>query len=82
MHPFNINYERRNHQISFNAFTIQYNQDIVKKVHDNGMTVRVFFLKEPNQYYDLFEIGVDVIISDFPIRVANQINEYYSNKIN
>ena len=47
-HPFNINYERRNHQISLNALTIKINQDIVKKAHDNGMTVGVWFFNEPN----------------------------------
>jgi len=80
-HPFNINYGRRNHQISLNALTIINNQDIVKKAHDNGMTVGVWFFNEPQQYYNLFEIGIDVIISDYPKRVANQLNEYYLDKI-
>ena len=45
------------------------------------MTVGVWFFSEPNNrdYYDLFEIGVDVIITDYPIRVANQLKLFYSN---
>ena len=51
------------------------------------MVVGVYFfnimniIKEPEQYYDLFEIGVDVIITDYPLKVQNQLNEYYSDKV-
>ena len=72
-----------NHQISLNAKFIKDNEDFVKKAHDKGMTVGVWFFIENSymQYYDLFEIGVDVIITDYPRRVANQLKEYYSDKI-
>ena len=77
---FNLN--RTNHQISLNALFLKNNPNFVKDAHDKGMTVGVWFFSEPNnmQYYDLFEIGVDVIITDYPIRVANQLNDYYSHK--
>ena len=80
-HIFNIN--KKNHQISINAVFLKNNPQFVKEVHDKGMTVGVWFFSEPNnrQYYDLFEIGVDVIITDYPIRVANQLKEYFSDDI-
>lgn len=53
------------------------------QAHNFGMTVGVWFLdeKKDNNYYDLFEMGVDVIITDYPIRVLNQLNEFYSDTI-
>ena len=72
-----------NHQISLNAKFIKDNEDFVKKAHDKGMVVGAWFFIENSfmQYYDLFEIGVDVIITDYPRRVSNQLKEYYSDKI-
>ena len=57
--------------------------EFVEEVHDKGMTIGVYFYVETNntQYYNLFEVGVDVIITDYPIRVANQLNDYNSNSI-
>ena len=77
-----LNINRPNHQISVNALFIKSNEDLVKKIHDKGMTLGVWFFYETSsrQYYDLFEIGVDVIITDYPRRVANQLMEYYSYK--
>ena len=77
------NYNYTNHQISMNALLIGKNPKILEAAHKNGMTVAVYFFTEPNNryYYDLFEIGVDVIITDYPIRVANQLKEYYLDKI-
>ena len=69
------------HQITLNARFIKNFQGIVKQAHDNGMSVGAYFFDEPKDYYFLFEIGVDVIITDYPIRVQNQLNEYLSDKI-
>ena len=76
-----IDYEKPNHQISLNALRIKTFESNVKKAHSKNMTVGVYFFSEPNnrQYYDLFEIGVDVIITDYPIRVSNQLKLYYTN---
>jgi glycerophosphoryl diester phosphodiesterase len=74
-----IDYEKKNHQITIKNDYAK--KETVKKAHDNGMTVGVYFLKEPENHYDLFEIGVDVIITDYPIKVANQLKEYYYNTI-
>ena len=76
-HIYNIN--KPNHQISVNAKFILNNKKFVKEAHDKGMTVGVYFFSESRQYYDLFEIGVDVIITDYPLEVARQLNIYYSN---
>ena len=72
-----------NHQITVNAYGVKNNPEFVEEVHDKGMTIGVYFYDEPNnrQYYNLFEVGVDVIITDYPIRVANQLNDYNSNSI-
>jgi len=75
--PLKITYQPNN-QISL--FSGVINRDVVNKIHDKGMTVGVWFLKEPEKYYDLFDIGVDVIITDYPLKVQNQLNEYYSDK--
>ena len=76
--PININYEQL-YQISLHSFFLS--KDFVQKAHDKGKIVGVWFWpSDPDYYYDLFEMGVDVIISDYPIRVANQLNEYYSDK--
>ena len=71
---------KQNHQISLNALFILNNKELVKMAHENGMTVGVWFWKETNVYYDLFEIGVDVIITDYPMIVAKQLNEFNSEK--
>ena len=71
---------KQNHQISLNAKFILYNKKIVKEVHDKNMTIGVWFFDEPKQYYDFFELGVDVIITDYPKRVAEQLNQYYSDE--
>ena len=80
---FNIN--KKNHQISMNALFLEMNKPIIDLAHMNGMTVGVYFLKKEKQkieeYYNLFEKGIDVIITDYPILVANQLNIYYSDKI-
>ena len=62
---------KENHQISlFDSFLTK---DIVAKAHNAGMTVGVWFYNEPKDrdYYDIFEMGVDTIITDYPLRVAN-----------
>ena len=72
---------KENHQISL--FDYYLTKDIVAKAHNSGMTVGVWFYNEPKDrdYYDIFEMGVDVIITDYPLRVANQLNEFYSDTI-
>ena len=74
----NFDYEKPNHQIS--VYEPFLTDTIVKNAHDNGMTVGVWFLLEPDNrnYYKLFEMGVDVIITDYPMRVAEQL-ELYQN---
>ena len=76
-----LNIDKPNNQISLNALFLKKNPQFVKEVHNKGMTLGVWFFSEPNNrdYYDLFEIGVDVIITDYPIRVANQLKLFYSN---
>ena len=77
--PSDINY-RQLHQISLHSFSLT--KEVVKKAHDEGKVVGVWFMpSEPDYYYDLFEMGVDVIITDYPKKVANQLQEYYSNNI-
>ena len=81
---FNLN--KPNHQITLNVRFIKNYPGFVKQAHDKGMVVGVYFfnilniIKEPEQYYDLFDIGVDVIITDYPLRVKEQLIEYYSDK--
>jgi hypothetical protein len=72
---------KKNHQISLFYDTILGNPVIVENAHDKGMSVATWFYNEKGdmKYYDLFETGVDVIISDYPIRVANQYNDYLKN---
>ena len=80
---FNIN--KPKNQISLNAQFIINNPEIVKEAHDKGMAVGLWFfsdiMKEPNNYYEIFNLGIDVIITDYPIRVANQLEEYKSDKV-
>ena len=49
------------------------------------MTVGLWFfsdvMKEPQNDYELFDMGIDVIIILYPIKVANQLKENYSDKI-
>ena len=76
---------KKNHQISlpYKVSLFYLAKEEVAKAHNAGMTVGVWFLdeKNDNNYYDLFEMGVDVIITDYPIRVQNQLNEFYSDTI-
>ena len=82
--PF-LNYSRSNHQISIDAFWYKNFPKIVEKAHLSNMTVGIWFfsdiIKEPNNYYEIFDLGVDVIITDYPIKVANQLKDYISDKI-
>ena len=80
LYSLDINY-MENHQISLDADQIKI--ETVTDAHNRGMTVGAYFLKEPKDldYYYLFEMGVDVIITDYPERVANQSNEFMSDKI-
>ena len=75
---YNIN--SPNHQLSLNAQFIKNNPDIIKQAHDNGMTVAAWFFQEPQQYYDFFEMGVDVIVTDYPIKAVDQLKKYKSDE--
>ena len=77
----NFNYEKPNHQISL--YDIFITDDVVEKAHNNNMTVAAWFLDEKNDryYYELFEKGVDVIITDYPMRVAEQLEMYKNDNI-
>ena len=76
---------KRNHQISINAQFIKDNPEIVEKAHNEGMTVGLWFFsdikKEPTNYNDIFDLGIDVIITDYPIRVAEQLKKYFADKL-
>ena len=51
----------------------------MEKAHNKGITFAAWFWpSDPDYYYDLFELGIDVIITDYPVKVAKQLNEYYS----
>ena len=81
--PFEIHYDKPYHQITLDADILKNNPEIVKKAHDKNMTVdvyffNIFFIHEPEEYYYFFEIGVDVIITDYPIKVAEQLENFYS----
>ena len=70
-----------NHQILINAIDIMGNKELVEEVHNNRATVGIWFKNEQNdtRYYELFELGIDVIITDYPMRVSEQLNQYYSD---
>ncbi len=70
---------RSNHQISINADFIKKNPEIVEIAHNNNMAVGLWFFKEPKEYYNLFDLGIDVIITDYPIKVAKQLEKYISD---
>ena len=73
---------KRNHQISINAQFIKNNPNIVEEAHNNGMTIGLwFFVEEVNNYNDIFDLGIDVIITDYPIKVAEQLKKYYEDKL-
>ena len=45
----------------------------MEKAHNKSITFAAWFWPgDPDYYYDLFELGVDVIITDYPINVSNQ----------
>ena len=77
----NFDYKKPNHQISLNHGFIT--DDVVKNAHDNGMTVAAWFFSEIliDNYYSLFEKGVDVIITDYPMKVAEQLELYENGEI-
>ena len=81
-------YQKTNHQISLNAQYIKNNQSIIEYAHNKGMTVTIWFFSdihlnnEPKNYYEIFDLGIDVIITDYPLRVANQLKDYYSDNLN
>ena len=58
------------------------NKELVEEVHNNRATVGIWFKNEQNdtRYYELFELGIDVIITDYPMRVSEQLNQYYSDR--
>ena len=71
-----------NHQISLNARFIKNNEEIIQKAHENKMTVAVwFFLAEPFDYYYYFEIGVDVIITNYPRKVKSCIRTSFPSLV-
>ena len=74
------NINKPNHQISLNALFVKYNKELVKMAHENGMTVGVWFWNEPTEHKKFFEIGVDVIITDYPILVAEQLEKFKSDE--
>ena len=72
-----FNLYKPNHQLTLNVGFIKKYPQFAKQAHDKGMVVGVYFfnilniIQELEQYYDLFEIGDDVIITDYPLRVQN-----------
>ena len=50
---------------------VKNNQSIIEYAHNKGMTVAIWFFSdiplnnEPKNYYDIFDLGIDVIITDF-----------------
>ena len=72
-----------NHQITINWIELRNNKEFVESVHSKGMVLGVYFYNEPSdvQYYDLFMIGVDVIITNYPLKVASQLEEFIANDI-
>ena len=67
-----------NHQISINALLLKGYPKIVEDAHNNNMTVGVYFFNEPRVLYEIFEYGIDVVITDYPVRAAEQLKKYYS----
>ena len=72
-----------NHQITIKYIDLLSNKGFVESVHNKGMVLGVYFSKGPSdvQYYDLFMIGVDVIITNYPLKVASQLKEFITNNI-
>ena len=71
---------KKNHKITLYSAVIT--KSLVENAHNKGMAVAAWFWRgDPDYYYDLFELGVDVIITDYPLRVSNQLKEYKADKI-
>ena len=71
---------KKNHQIALHSAVIS--KSLIETAHNKGMTLAAWFWpSEPDYYYDLFEMGVDVIITDYPIKVQTQLKEYKEDKI-
>ena len=70
---------RANHQISINALFIINNPKFVEEAHNNNMNCRnlVLFLDRRLLWY--FDLGIDAIITDYPLKVAKQLEKYNSN---
>ena len=79
LHVF-VDKNKPNHQISINALSLKGAPKIVEEAHNNNMSVAVYFFNEPRLLYEIFEYGIDVVITDYPLRAAEQLKKYYSGE--
>ena len=64
---------KRNIVFGFLSWIFFLTKGLVEKAHNKVITFAAWFWpSDPDYYYDLFELGIDVIITDYPINVSNQ----------
>ena len=76
------NYYQRNHTI--NAYWSKLTKDVCDKAHANGMAVLAWFYmgdKEDDEIYKtLFDNGIDILCTNFPLRAKKFRHYYYKKK--
>lgn len=55
--------------------------DMVKRAHDNGLSVNVWTVNDPSMMRKLIDAGVDYITTDKPVLLQQIIREFHNSKI-
>ena len=57
-----------------------FNQEMIDKAHEHGILCNVFWSDGPEETKRYLDMGIDVILSNNYLQIANTVKEWKENK--
>ena len=51
-------------------------KELIDKAHENGIICNVFYTDDPKRAIELLDLGVDTILTNDYLKIANVVKEY------
>jgi len=62
-------------------FKPYYSKEMIDKAHENGIICNLFWSDDPDETKEVLDMGIDTILSNNYLTVANFVNEYKKEKL-
>ena len=61
-------------------FKPKFDQDMIRRAHEKGLAVNVFWSDDPEETRQFLNMGIDTILTNDYLRISNVVKEWQAEK--